>query len=380
MRLKTKHILGGILFIIFFVIGVFLFIGDQKNIGERNAWVLLKDKIQNTSQEPVNLVVCWTPLQMLIAEKIIKSHPNEKFYMIVMSHSGKNEKYDYYSSILSQKSERFYSFYLEPQSQNKLFVYTSLLELKLKSLLFPPLKTIYFAHISSPEIHTLVSTYPNVEIRTFDDGSSNLLKKSAFLNNANRISTGEMSRKFYENFINSTQSVKSVRERSIEHYTIFKDLKNIMDDGHRKMHYLPLFDVSKLKPSKEIKDTIKILLGSPDKGMKEISEKAIKHFGIKYATLHPRQRYELSNAITLQSPYIIEDYMLKEIEKNPHTHYEIYTFFSGAALTMKDFPNVSVYALKPSSLPSDYWLTPIYELFQKSNVPILEFDDKKLNV
>ena len=377
MRLKTKHILGGILFIIFFVIGVFLFIGDQKNIGERNAWVLLKDKIQNTSQEPVNLVVCWTPLQMLIAEKIIKSHPNEKFYMIVMSHSGKNEKYDYYSSILSQKSERFYSFYLEPQSQNKLFVYTSLLELKLKSLLFPPLKTIYLAHISSPEVHTLVSTYPNVEIRTFDDGSSNLLKKSAFLNNANRISTGDISRKFYEIFINSTQSVKSVRERSTEHYTIFKDLKNIMDDGHRKMTYLPLFDVSKLKPSKEIKDTIKILLGSPDKGMKEISEKAIKHFGIKYATLHPRQRYELSNAITLQSPYIIEDYMLKEIEKNPHTHYEIYTFFSGAALTMKDFPNVSVYALKPSSLPSDYWLTPIYELFQKSNIPILEFDDKE---
>ena len=44
---------------------------------------------------------------------------------------------------------------------------------------------------------------------------------------------------------------------------------------------------------------------------------------------------------------------------------------------MKDFPNVSVYALKPSSLPSDYWLTPIYELFQKSNIPILEFDDKE---
>ena len=377
MKHKIKYILLSLLLLFIFGVGILFFIGDKKNIGERNAWVLLKDKIQNTSQEPVNLVVCWTPLQMLIAEKIIKSHPNEKFYTIVMSHSGKNEKYDYYSSILSQKSERFYSFYLEPQSQNKLFVYTSLLELKLKSLLFPPLKTIYLAHISSPEIHTLVSTYPTVEIRTFDDGSSNLLKKSAFLNNANRISTGEVSRRFYELFINSTQSVKSVRERSIEHYTIFKDLKNIMDDGHRKMTYLPLFDVSKLKPSKEIKDTIKILLGSPDKGMKEISEKAIKHFGIKYATLHPRQRYELSNAITLQSPYIIEDYMLKEIEKNPHIRYEIYTFFSGAALTMKDFPNVSVYALKPSSLPSNYWLTPIYELFQKSDIPILEFDDKE---
>ena len=209
MKYKIKYILLSLPLLFIFGVGILFFIGDNKNTGERNAWVLLKDKIQNSSQEPVNLIICWTPLQMLIAEKIIESHPNEKFYTIVMSHSGKNEKYDYY--------------YIEPQSQNKLFVYTSLLELKFKSLLFPPLKTIYLAHISSPEVHTLVSTYPNAEIRTFDDGSSNLLKKSAFLNNANRISTGKTSRKFYEIFINSTQSVKSVRERSTEHYTIFKD-------------------------------------------------------------------------------------------------------------------------------------------------------------
>ncbi|HGH0136839.1 TPA: glycosyltransferase family 52, partial [Neisseria meningitidis] len=62
--------------------------------------------------------------------------------------------------------------------------------------------------------------------------------------------------------------------------------------------------------------------------------------------------------------------------KNPHTRYEIYTFFSGAALTMKDFPNVHVYALKPASLPKDYWLKPVYALFTQSGIPILTFDDK----
>ena len=100
MKHKIKYILLSLLSLFIFGVGIFLFIVDQKNIGERNAWALLKDKVQNSSQEPVNLVVCWTPLQMLIAEKIIESHPNEKFYTIVMSHSGKNEKYDYYSSIL----------------------------------------------------------------------------------------------------------------------------------------------------------------------------------------------------------------------------------------------------------------------------------------
>ena len=67
MKHKIKYILLSLLLLFIFGVGILFFIGDKKNIGARNAWVLLKDKIQNTSQEPVNLVVCWTPLQMLIA-------------------------------------------------------------------------------------------------------------------------------------------------------------------------------------------------------------------------------------------------------------------------------------------------------------------------
>lgn len=142
------------------------------------------------------------------------------------------------------------------------------------------------------------------------------------------------------------------------------------------MTYLPLFDASELKAGDETGGTVRILLGSPDKEMKEISEKAAKNFNIQYVAPHPRQTYGLSGVTTLNSPYVIEDYILREIKKNPHTRYEIYTFFSGAALTMKDFPNVHVYALKPASLPKDYWLKPVYALFTQSGIPILTFDDK----
>ena len=359
---------------LFVCLGVIFYTFDRVNQGERNAVSLLKDKIFKKEEKSVNLIFCYTILQMKIAERIIEQSPQEKFYVILMSND-KNEKYEYYFNEIKKKAERVYFFYYPGDLYSMRNFIPALIELKIKAMLLPEVKNIYLASIEKIDIAVFLSSYPDAEIKTFDDGTGNLIQNSFYLRDEYHVKN-DMQKKFLKLIIGDW-SIAKTRNSSVEHYTIFKDLKNIMDDGHRKMHYLPLFDVSKLKPNKEIRDTVKIILGSPDKEMKEISEKAIKHFGIKYATLHPRQRYELSNTITLQSPYIIEDYMLKEIEKNPHTRYEIYTFFSGAALTMKDFPNVSVYALKPSSLPGDYWLTPIYELFQKSNVPILEFDDKE---
>lgn len=124
-----------------------------------------------------------------------------------------------------------------------------------------------------------------------------------------------------------------------------------------------------------VEDTIKILLGAVEENLKETSEKALQLFNIKYTILHPRQNYRLDNVITLESNLLIEDYLLQEIEKNPHTQYEIYTFFSGAALTLKDFPNVKVFGIKPTSFPDDYRFSPIYELFEKAQIPILELKD-----
>lgn len=33
----------------------------------------------------MNLIICCTPLQVLIAEKIIEMHPNERFYGVMLS-------------------------------------------------------------------------------------------------------------------------------------------------------------------------------------------------------------------------------------------------------------------------------------------------------
>ncbi|EPI0167741.1 TPA: N-acetyllactosaminide alpha-2,3-sialyltransferase [Neisseria gonorrhoeae] len=361
-----------VLCLIVFCVGIF-YTFDRVNQGERNAVSLLKDKLFNEEGEPVNLIFCYTILQMKVAERIMAQHPGERFYVVLMSEN-RNEKYDYYFNQIKDKAERAYFFYL-PYGLNKSFDFIpTMAELKVKSMLLPKVKRIYLASLEKVSIAAFLSTYPDAEIKTFDDGTGNLIQSSSYLGDEFSVN-GTIKRNFARMMIGDW-SIAKTRNASDEHYTIFKGLKNIMDDGRRKMTYLPLFDASELKAGDETGGTVRILLGSPDKEMKEISEKAAKNFNIQYVAPHPRQTYGLSGVTTLNSPYVIEDYILREIKKNPHTRYEIYTFFSGAALTMKDFPNVHVYALKPASLPEDYWLKPVYALFTQSGIPILTFDDK----
>ncbi|KYL06621.1 CMP-N-acetylneuraminate-beta-galactosamide-alpha-2, 3-sialyltransferase, partial [Mannheimia haemolytica] len=48
----------------------------------------------------MNLIICCTPLQVLIAEKIIEMHPNERFYGVMLS-TVKNAKFDFYQARLA---------------------------------------------------------------------------------------------------------------------------------------------------------------------------------------------------------------------------------------------------------------------------------------
>lgn len=123
--------------------------------------------------EPTNVIICFTPLQMVIAEKIIAHHPNEKFSFILFSNV-KNERFDYYFNQLKQKTENAYSFYF---TESSLF----LLEIKLKSLLLPKAKTFFISNMDKEEIHILLDAQPTAKIKTFDDGTSFLIKNSYFL-------------------------------------------------------------------------------------------------------------------------------------------------------------------------------------------------------
>ncbi|ENT1514408.1 CMP-N-acetylneuraminate-beta-galactosamide-alpha-2, 3-sialyltransferase, partial [Neisseria gonorrhoeae] len=174
-----KKVCLTVLCLIVFCFGIF-YTFDRVNQGERNAVSLLKDKLFNEEGKPVNLIFCYTILQMKVAERIMAQHPGERFYVVLMSEN-RNEKYDYYFNQIKDKAERAYFFYL-PYGLNKSFNFIpTMAELKVKSMLLPKVRRIYLASLEKVSIAAFLSTYPDAEIKTFDDGTNNLIRESSYL-------------------------------------------------------------------------------------------------------------------------------------------------------------------------------------------------------
>lgn len=202
----------------FSLVGTVLsYIIDKNNSGERNFSYLLYNKITK-NEEPVNLILCHTILQMVIAEKIMELHPKEKFHVALISNS-RNERYEYYYNRLKNKAEKTYSFYYLGDD-DKISKYSTLIETKIKGLLLPKYKTIFIASIDRADMRSLINYQNTSEIKTFDDGTINLVKNSPYLNSEPDTSNP---------LLRPNKSISDLRESSTEHYTIFKGLPNIME-------------------------------------------------------------------------------------------------------------------------------------------------------
>lgn len=341
---------------------------DDYNQGNRNLLNLIKTKF--TEKEKVNLIICGSPLQMLIAEKIIEQNPNEKFYFVLISFT-KNDKFTHYFQRLQEKTSQAYFFKFPTKEYYPNFFKFSLLELRLKSFLLPEVKRIYLANINSVEVQTLINYHRKAEIKTFDDGTINLVNSDLQKN------TDILRNTPYKNIFNPDLDTQTLTKASTEHYTIFKNLKNKFDNNQRKITHIELFKKEDLPTNNqnEIKDTIKIFLGLVDNNrMLEISEKVIDKYNIEYVSLHPRQKEAPKNAKVIETPLVLEDFLIQELKKNPHTLYHIYTFFSSAALNIKDFPRVEITALKHKKFPKKESLREVYPLFTKSGIKIENID------
>lgn len=205
--LNKKNLLS--LFILIFILGIFypIYLGEKLNRGERNFIDLVKTKLFE-KQDSVNVIICATPLQAKIAQKIIEQYPQEKFYSIMLAQNEpiSDDVYTHYANELKPFSEKTLSFF---SPKGKLHNIT-LLEIKLKSFFFPPVKRFFVANMEKYQVHTLINSFPDAEIKTFDDGTVNIIDNSPMLSDKNL-------------------DLKKIREKSTEHFTIFKDLPNAME-------------------------------------------------------------------------------------------------------------------------------------------------------
>ncbi|AGB77599.1 Glycosyltransferase family 52 [Enterobacteriaceae bacterium strain FGI 57] len=172
----------------------------------------------------MNLVICFTPLQILIAKKVIKEETIEyddiEFVYFSKTYDDKQSKYYELISVHAKKSTFItgvYSFKLIQE-----------LKAKFKGRSYDK---VLLASLDDSINHYLLSFCDFNQLITFDDGVGNIIKTGAYFIEDSRRSLKKrfftlvhilLGRKYYLNLI---------KQRSDRHYTIYKGFENCVPNA-----------------------------------------------------------------------------------------------------------------------------------------------------
>lgn len=320
----------------------------------------------------MNLIICCTPLQVLIAEKIIDLNPKEKFIGLFVANE-KNEKHNTYYNKFKEKCERcFWINEAHTFTYKEYFSYW--LKWKIKLLFLNP-KKIFLANVEKIFVRTVISTFPKVPLYTFDDGIRNLTsagREEVFISYPSRFGKRRSFKSNLARILGLKYGGNLIRERIVKHYTLFSNQKNIVENTQA------IRLISEQKPWIDSRDNFNILIGQPiyeyiyenNNKSKEITEKIINIYGISHYFPHPREDYHIENAEYINTPLIFEDYFIQHLADKNVT---VYTFFSTVALSVCSLSNVKVISIKPKDIDVESYLE-CYEIFQKMGIEVIDYD------
>ncbi len=329
----------------------------------------------------MNLILCKTILQVIIAEKIIDLYPNEKFYGIFIQPNIHCEKYYYYYIRLSEKCCKSKTI-SECNFYGKKG-YLAISKLLLLSYSLPKIKKVFLSSLDNLHIQLLLTFINHSDIITFDDGTLNL--NSIVWKKYQQETSKWRRRIFFLRLLNkyfSFPTSEEIIEYSNKHYSIYK-YPNVMGEST----FLDLFSDQNLKAfeDSEIKVTKRIFIGQPifeseDNGdlfNKKMTELTTTRFNLQFYYPHPREKYTIDNVEYLFSPLVFEDYILQEIKNNPNTCFEVYSYCSSILLNLAgiSIKQLKLIAIKLSNCP--IYLEANYKAIKDFGITIREIDVKE---
>lgn len=304
----------------------------------------------------MNLIICTTPLQVLIAERIIDLHPEEKFQGLFLARN-KNDKYRCYYCRLQKKCIKS-DFFLLDNLPRRLY---SLLLLKIKTIKSVKFDTIFIASIDGFFNHTVLSFLDFNVLNTFDDGLANITEDGLYsIQKKERLALRALRAIFSIKY-----DMCYLKNNTTKHYTIYQNEKNITS----KLTYISLMNLTS-KPVKT--QTIKIFVGQPLIEIGIAEQKLLnifKQYNIDYYFPHPREKDKISGLKYIDTEKIFEDYML-DILIREYSEIEIYTFFSSVILNLKDIQQIKIVAFFSKDIPAQF--TKAYHLFQGRNIECID--------
>ena len=302
--------------------------------------------------------MCTTPLQMLIAEKIIQLNQNEKFDLILIINGNLNGKFKNYFNRLKVNTCKSMMYELKNVSKAKKI--KKFLEFKKNYHKWSNFNysSYYLASIDNTFFHWIISKKSDKsDIYTFDDGIANIYNGSLYFNEKIFLLN-----KFIWKILGVDYGLNKIKNQSKIHYTIYLNRENIIN----KKEYISLFSKSNVKvKNHNMKEEINLFLGQPlyevnNNYNKDYILSILEKFGINLYFPHPRENYNLENEIrVVKSDYIFEDYIVNLSAE--YKKINIYTFFSTAALNVEGIPGVEIYCLTNDFLKEKY--IGLYKLF-----------------
>lgn len=272
-----------------------------------------------------SLIICTSVLQMIIAEKIIDLHPGNEFDLVVVAIND-SKKYRYYFNRLRNKCNKslFYSL-AQGKGAKRYFQFKSLLR---KQRLNRPYTQVYLASFDNLWVQIIISKQRATKIYTFDDGLANIIRNSHYYT-LNKPSQSTRIKKW---LIGARLSSEKIKNSSLKHYTIYKDIPNIIENTQ----YISVFNSDNILENcnKESSKSISFFIGQPLGAYGNIFNRnyiqgILKKFNITLYYPHPKES-KLPQGLfeVIESELVFEEYLLKYLHKNPDITVHIYSFFS----------------------------------------------------
>lgn len=314
-----------------------------------------------------NLIICLTPLQMLIMEKILSKKKNRgEDYTFICICYNYNEKYDTYFNRLGKSVDS--SFIYKVSSVSKIGRFFDLLNYN-KSIvnkLEENFNNIYFASIDNPFVQLILSKVKSNNFISFDDGTANLWENSIY----NRPLERSNIQKILSRLVGIKFNEELIKSKISKHYTIFYNNRYLKE----KSEFISLFNLG--VKNYLYHKRVKIFLGQPlsDYGFELFSkqnvEKIIKMLKIDFYFPHPREIEIIPSLEIIRTNKIFEDYIIEVLGEGYIV--EVYTFFSSAALTVSGLENVQIFSVVNKQIFS--YFSDLFNIFEENGIRFIEVE------
>ncbi|UOP04746.1 glycosyltransferase family 52 [Conchiformibius kuhniae] len=311
-----------------------------------------------------HLIICHTPLQVLIARQIIAQQPQQSFHGVMFSYED-NAKFQHYFKQLSDACRGAAQFVLLTPQQPA--AYLSALN-RLSGSLQDEYDTAYCASINSMMVHYLLSRSRFTHLETFDDGTGNILPDSIFY----RPPPLSVKQKLLRKLLGVSWDSRQIIARSRLHYTLFPQFDNIIPNTRGVSLMLP----DNVATGGKVE---KILLGQPTMdnpaANARLFERIAEQFGISRYFPHPREQ-RLPDLDCIDSDKIFEDWLARRRQLEADTVFELYHLFSTAALNTAHLNGIRSLAVDVSAVTGKELSPSTRTLFARFGIETLIFKDK----